>query len=370
MTEGHQNHGEAWHNRPATIYGAVFWNRKPIRGMLSHLPGPLVFHKAFEDAVRDAQKRRGSLIAWTSRLTPGQKEACKAVGVPLIFMEDGFIRSVGLGAALNPAASLVFDTRGIYYDASAPSDLEWMLEHCHVSKQEEVRGAALKALILERRVSKYNLGDQSKQNYFPTQKHKILVPGQVADDAAILKSRSDSLDWSGGKNPNLALLEWVRARNPGAYILYKPHPDIAKGLRKGGLASSDVARLADDEIIDADITTLLDQCDTLHTISSLSGFEALLRGKKVVVHGQPFYAGWGLTEDHTSFPRRSRQRSLEALVYLALVRYGRYSHPETFLPAEVEEVITALDDRRRSGKGMWSARLRLGLAWLFERLGM
>ena len=35
----------------------------------------------------------------------------------------------------------------------------------------------------------------------------------------------------------------------------------------------------------------------METMTSLAGFEALLRGKPVTTHGQPFYAGWGLTED-------------------------------------------------------------------------
>jgi len=53
-------------------------------------------------------------------------------------------------------------------------------------------------------------------------------------------------------------------------------------------------------------------------MTSLSGFEALLRDKKVVTYGSPFYAGWGLTEDHAVTERRCRRRTLEELIYLAL----------------------------------------------------
>ena len=36
--------------------------------------------------------------------------------IPLIRMEDGFIRSLGLGSALTAPASIVADRKGIYFD--------------------------------------------------------------------------------------------------------------------------------------------------------------------------------------------------------------------------------------------------------------
>jgi capsular polysaccharide export protein len=50
---------------------------------------------------------------------------------------------------------------------------------------------------------------------------------------------------------------------------------------------------------------LIAMADELHVNSSLAGFEALLRGKPVTVHGVPFYAGWGLTTDRGPVPARS-----------------------------------------------------------------
>ena len=40
---------------------------------------------------------------------------------------------------------------------------------------------------------------------------------------------------------------------------------------------------------------LLGIVDEVHTLTSLTGFEALLRGIEVHAYGGPFYAGWGLT---------------------------------------------------------------------------
>src|ERR1022692_4812116 len=44
--------------------------------------------------------------------------------VRVLRLEDGFLRSVGLGADLIRPLSWVVDGRGIYYDATKPSDLE------------------------------------------------------------------------------------------------------------------------------------------------------------------------------------------------------------------------------------------------------
>ena len=69
------------------------------------------------------------------------------------------------------------------------------------------------------------------------------------------------------------------------------------GLRNGGDEAAKINQIADQILPDADIATLLDQVDCVSTITSLTGFEALLRGKDVVCFGAPFYAGWGLTTD-------------------------------------------------------------------------
>ena len=43
-------------------------------------------------------------------------------------MEDGFIRSVGLGSDFNWPYFLAVDRKGIYYDPSRPSELEDILQ--------------------------------------------------------------------------------------------------------------------------------------------------------------------------------------------------------------------------------------------------
>ncbi len=91
--------------------------------------------------------------------------------------------------------------------------------------------------------------------------------------------------------------------------------------------SNSAERLFDQIVTDISITGLFDCVDEVHTMSSLSGFEALLRDRKVVTYGLPFYAGWGLTEDKLSCDRRGRQLSLDQLVAATLILYPIYVEP-------------------------------------------
>jgi capsular polysaccharide export protein len=88
---------------------------------------------------------------------------------------------------------------------------------------------------------------------------------------------------------------------------------------------------------------LIAMADALHVNSSLAGFEALLRGKPVTVHGVPFYAGWGLTIDRGPVPaRRTARRTLDELVAAALLAYPRYLDPVTGLPCPAEVLVERL----------------------------
>ena len=95
---------------------------------------------------------------------------------------------------------------------------------------------------------------------------------------------------------------------------------------------------------------------------------ARLRGKEVTTHGQPFYAGWGLTRDLApANPRRTRARSLDELVAATLVGYPRYVDPVTRLPCPPEVLIQRIvagQARVRSPLIIlreWQGQLRL--AW-------
>ena len=88
-------------------------------------------------------------------------------------------------------------------------------------------------------------------------------------------------------------------------------------------------------------------------MTSLTGFEALVRGVSVTTTGAPFYAGWGLTEDRGNIPYRRREDvSLEGLVHATLIDYPRYIDPATGAPCPVEVVVERLASGEVSHPGV------------------
>lgn len=78
-------------------------------------------------------------------------------------------------------------------------------------------------------------------------------------------------------------------------------------------------------------------------MTSLLGFEALLRGLPVTCLGAPFYAGWGLTRDLGPVPARRRARpDLVQLAHAALIAYPRYWDPVTRRPCPPEVALERL----------------------------
>ncbi|WP_374764247.1 capsular polysaccharide biosynthesis protein [Yunchengibacter salinarum] len=301
--------------RRVVAAGFSLWKRGFVPAFLAEAAAPVHFIPG--RALRSFRFRKGdALLVWGRGQDHRLKAAAK--GVPVWRMEDGFIRSVGLGSDLSRPASLVLDSSGIYYDGGCPSDLETFLARHDFHDREVARGAALARLIRAEKVSKYNVGRRAPLDFRPAAAGRtvILVPGQVAGDAS-LRYGAPEIGNDG------ALLAAVRDREPDAFIVYKPHPDVVSGNRADGTTPEQVERLADQVVVDADILDCLMAVDVVHTMTSLTGFEALLRDVPVFTYGRPFYAGWGLTTDGMTMPRRGRHLPLGALVYGLLVVYAR-----------------------------------------------
>ncbi len=258
-------------------------------------------------------------------------------------VEDGFLRSRGLGAHLVPPLSLVCDDLGIYYDPSRESRLERMIASAaSLRPDQQQRAERLIAALTAGGLTKYNQGGDTLPD-LPAGR-RILVPGQVEDDASIRLGCT-------GACTNLDLLTRCRAENPDAVLLFKPHPDVEAGLRPGAVDPETALTLADQVLSNAAPAPLLDAVDEVWTLTSLIGFEALLRGRAVTCLGAPFYAGWGLTRDLGDPPaRRTARPGLTGLVHAALIDYPRYLDPVTGLPCPVEVALDRLgDDTLRSG---------------------
>lgn len=328
-------------------YGMRLWKRRGIARTFNNGKG-----------VRFTDKPNAQVtLAW----------AGKADRVPqAIRVEDGFLRSRGLGAALVPALSLVADDLGIYYDPTRESRLERMINQGATVTQEK-RARTLIDKICAAGLSKYNLSGSATSFPRPQDRKVILVPGQVEDDASIRLG-------SGLEKSNLDLLKRVRAENPRAFLVYKPHPDVEAGLRPGTIAQSDLSQLADHIAYNGDPVALLGQVDEVWTMTSTLGFEALIREVPVTVLGVPFYAGWGLTRDLGPVPlRRQGRPSLAALAHACLIGYPRYHDPVSGLPCPVEVAVDRLLESQsaQGGPGLRVlAKIQGALAghsWLWRR---
>jgi capsular polysaccharide export protein len=280
----------------------------------------------------------------------------------VITLEDGFLRSVGLGAELVQPLSLVMDRVGVYYDAGRPSELEMILQESDFDADLLGRAARLRARIVEAGLTKYNVGGAPWRRPDGV-RQVILVPGQVERDASIRFGSAQI-------KTNLDLLKAVRSANPEAYLVYKPHPDVQAGLRLAGRGEETAADHCDEVVLDVAMDRLLDQVDAVHVLTSLAGFEALLRQRPVTTYGQPFYAGWGLTEDLYPVERRTRCLSLDQLVAGVLILYPTYVSRITghfTTPERALEELLGWRAESAAGMPLWRLGLRKLLqAW--ERL--
>lgn len=298
-------------------HGMRLWKRRPLQRVFGR-------HRRVVFDRPEAQGRRR--MVWAGRAGEAPPGA--------VCVEDGFLRSRGLGAELVPPLSLVCDDLGIYYDPSRESRLERLIaRRADLRPDQRHRAQSLIKRLIRLGLSKYNLGGTRPE--LPGG-HRILVPGQVEDDASIRLG-------AGSVATNLGLLERARAENPGAVILYKPHPDVEAGLRAGAVPPERLDGLADRVLDHCDPAALLGAVDAVWTMTSLLGFEALIRGLPVTVTGAPFYAGWGLTRDLGPVPgRRVARPALEGLVHAALIDYPRYYDPRTRTPCPAEVAVERL----------------------------
>jgi capsular polysaccharide export protein len=338
--------------RGKTICSGVSpWKKKFLPDFLSQAEKQVEFVKTPQDAIAKVSCERSRWALWASAETDVLRSQAQGSNIAMLRVEDAFLRSVGLGSDLVRPGSLVLDDEGIYYDGSRPSRLETLLRESFFSSRLLTRAKQLQRSILEHRLTKYNVGGDKDKRIDARGRSVVLVPGQVEDDASILRGSPEVAT-------NLELLRRAREKRPDSMILFKPHPDVQVGNRRGRVADVDALEWCDKVIVGADMGALLDQVDEVHTMTSLTGFEALLRGKRVSCYGLPFYAGWGLTEDIIACSRRGRQLSLDELVAATLILYPTYVDPESGQICSVEHFLDWLVANRGNISGPpWKTRL-------------
>ena len=169
------------------FYQVMHWKRKRVRSMFKPVnkakSNAQHFFYREKAALKGLQKQPGALAAWSSRTKDDFLKRCSDASIPVYNLEDGFIRSVGLGTTFNQPMSLILDKQGIYYDSRYPSDLEVILK-THIFDEELLtRTKKLISSLIAQNITKYNLQNLSDKNTMlidagkKTKDHTCARPG-------------------------------------------------------------------------------------------------------------------------------------------------------------------------------------------------
>lgn len=343
------------------LFGFSYWKHSYMEPFLDGnnifinlLWGDGYLQKALKKGL--GQDKNDLILIWGRKSFVDVEEYANHNNLKILRVEDGFIRSVSLGSDLTQPYSLVLDSRGIYFDPTIESDLEYMLNTYDFDSVLLQRARALKDHIVSSKLSKYNIYE-NKNLDLPKDRNIVLVPGQVEDDA--------SIRYGANGMTNLELLKQVKSNKPDSYIIYKPHPDVLSGNRVGHITENEALKYCDRVVTEVGLDSVLVYANEVHTMTSLVGFEALMRGISVTTYGIPFYSGWGLTFDKRTCTRRTRKLDLDALIASTLILYPVYIHPETRKKCQVEDLIEVLKIQKNRYKNTFFLSFR---TWVVRKI--
>ncbi|MEL6978408.1 MAG: hypothetical protein AAGM38_06990 [Pseudomonadota bacterium] len=268
--------------------------------------------------------RLDAVAGWGEK-APSQRARALARrrGLPFLTLEDGFIRSIGLGVERAAPLSLVIDPGGAYFNHQAPSRLSALLSDARWETPALLdRAARGLAALRARRITKYNIAWATPPAWLP--ERFILVIDQTCGDAAIAGAGADAESFQ-------AMLSAAIAEADGAPVIVKTHPDVMSGARQGYFDPQErkggAATFLADPVNPWD---LIARARRVYAVSSLLGYEAALAGCETHLFGWPFYAGYGLTHDRGAPQRvahRRLARSREALFAATHLLYPVYYDP-------------------------------------------
>lgn len=289
-------------------------------------------------------------LQWGIAKTAGkrrQHDIANALGRSTVIIEDGFIRSVGIGLSGEPALAVILDDTTAYYDAIHVSRLERLLQSGpDITEQESTRAKTAIQTIVRNRVSKYNHAPDIKLSIGRPNAKKILLVDQRYGDQSVASGLA-------GEDTFERMLHEAIESGPDYDIIVKQHPDAITGGKTSYFNNTVLGKyqsiMPNLYTIAFDINpfALFDIVDVVHVATSGMGFEAAMAGKQVVCHGMPYFAGWGITSDRVKLPRRSRRRSIEDVFHFAYIESSRYYNPDSQKASEIEDVIEYIVRQRK-----------------------
>ena len=331
------------------------WKHSFIRNMFkSFLDNKILFCQQLEDALEEGMDQNSKIYIWGKKAYPELSRFSQENNIPIYRIEDGFYRSLTLGCYRSKPCSVLIDEKDVHYDPRKVTEIETLLSEYNFQNHPKLlsRANAVINFVANYGISKYNIQKIKKLKVNKGNCDKIiLIPGQVSSDQAI--------HYGGMGMTNRKLVMQVREENPNSYIIYKPHPDVLSHLREGYLSDNFLHKYCNLVVGNLCLDSCIQAADEVHVISSMCGLEALIRGKKVITYGLPFYAGWGLTEDKLTIPRRKRKLTLLELTAGSVILYPRYIHPKTNQICEIEAFLAEIYRERKRYFGSIFYRIRI-----------
>ena len=260
----------------------------------------------------------------------------KKQGIPIVFFEDGFLRSIfpcGYDAPLEAVLcrSIIFDGLGLYINANSESEMERILNSdFKLTSDEFARAEKIMKRIVGQKLSKYNNQTIDAVPIGRSNAKRVLVIDQVPGDRSITYGLASEETFK-------EMLIAAENENPGAEILIKCHP--ASGCSHYQSIKHINVTVMDDPI---NPYTLLEYVDKVYVCTSQMGFEALMAGCEVHVFGMPFYAGWGATHDRIVCKRRRKKRNVIEIFYVAYIMLTMYISTREKRICEIETVMDEL----------------------------
>jgi capsular polysaccharide export protein len=324
--------GKPWLPPVGTPLGAMHWLRDDLPWVKDYL-GLDEIRTCFTPGI-------AGTIAWGGRIGSKITRAIATARLlPHWRLEDGFLRSVGLGKSGSLPLSIVADDLGLSTDASVASRLERLI--FEADDTDASLGGGVREAIVHHGLSKYNHLPHQEPTFAGTGKRRVLLVDQVRGDVSVPRSLGSEKSFETMLDDALA---------GGADCFVRTHPDVIAGYRRGYLTEMAAGRpgvtLSAEPVSAASILKVVDE---VWTVASQFGFDALLRGVPVRCYAAPFYSGWGLTEDRMSerarrtiARRRTVTRSVDHLAAAAFVHYPIYRNPETWEATDVFRTIDAI----------------------------
>jgi len=275
-----------------------------------------------------------------------QNAVARALGRSVVIVEDGFIRSVGIGLSGTPGLSIIVDDATAYYDATKASRLETLIERSpRLTTAQRRRARAAIDRIVTARISKYNHAPDRPVALGRPDRPKVLVVDQRFRDQSVISGLADESIFE-------RMLHDAIRRHPDHDIIVKLHPDVIGAGRSGYLNEELLERFQQEHDnlypvrIDINPFVLFDLVDEVYVATSGMGFEALMAGKMVRCYGAPYYSGWGLTQDTIPTPRRTRQSTIEDVFHFAYIQLSVYYDPDLGRRVELEEFLDYIENAR------------------------